>query len=67
MQYGKYGEGTVDTVRKMNYNKSADKKQYDKYKQIHFLMCIGTKKTGVSMKQNSNTERIENFEDKVYW
>lgn len=31
---GKYGEGTVDTVRKMNYNKSADKKQYDQYKQV---------------------------------
>ncbi len=28
----KYGEGTVDTVRKMNYNESADQKQYDKYK-----------------------------------
>lgn len=28
MQDGKYGEGTVDTVRKMNYNKSADKKHY---------------------------------------
>ena len=30
----KYGEGTVDTVRKMNYNNSADKSRYDKYKQI---------------------------------
>lgn len=28
----KYGEGTVDTVHKMNYNKSEDQKQYDKYK-----------------------------------
>ena len=30
----KYGEGTVDTVRKTNYNKSTDKKQYDEYKQV---------------------------------
>ena len=30
----KYGEGTVDTVRKMNYNKSEDQKQYDKYKKV---------------------------------
>lgn len=30
----KYGEGTVDTVRKMSYNNSADKSQYDKYKQV---------------------------------
>lgn len=30
----KYGEGTVDTVRKMNYNESTDQKQYDKYKKV---------------------------------
>lgn len=34
MQDKKYGEGTVDTVRKMNYNKSEDQRQYDKYKKV---------------------------------
>ena len=34
MQDDKYGAGSVDKARKMEYNKSADLKLYDKYKQI---------------------------------
>ena len=34
MQDAKYGVGSVDKTRKMEYNKSVDLKLYDKYKQI---------------------------------
>lgn len=34
MQAEKYGSGAVDTARKMTYNKSADKKQYERYKAL---------------------------------
>lgn len=34
MQDAKYGAGSVDKTRQMAYNKSADLKLYDKYKQI---------------------------------
>lgn len=34
MQDDKYGDGSVDKARKMVYNKSADLKQYEQYKQV---------------------------------
>ena len=34
MQDAKYGAGSVDKARKMQYNVSADKEQYDRYKKV---------------------------------
>ena len=53
----KYGEGTVDTVRKMNYNKSEDQKQYDKYKKV-----LGKEAT----KKLEDFQNIKYFEPEKY-
>ena len=63
MQDAKYGAGSVDKARKMEYNKSADLNQYEKYKNVLSSDVLGSesefrKKKYFAYKEYDNLKKL---------